>query len=69
MTLLTGSEAGRLLRISPHTVREMIRSGELDGFVRPRTTRVVRDSIDRLLRKVPTDGSVEGNSREGPRGF
>lgn len=46
--VLTVSEAAALLRVSPKTVRRMIRRGELLSFHVGRLVRIRRDSLERL---------------------
>ena len=53
---LTVAEAAGLLRLDPRTVREMVRSGELEGNQRGHAIRVSRSSVldwVRGKRRVP----------------
>lgn len=43
------AEAMRLLRLSRETIVQMLRTGELRGFVRGRAVRIQRTSVDELI--------------------
>lgn len=49
MRLLKRNEVAELLRIHPHTVRRLIRTGHLTGFVVGKTTRVTTESVEELI--------------------
>jgi excisionase family DNA binding protein len=48
MPLLTSGEACQVLRVTPETLRAMLRRGELEGFQVGRLTRITRESVERL---------------------
>ena len=61
MNLLTGTEAGELLRVSRETVRAMLVRGDLKGFSRGRVTRITLESVQALV-------GASGSSSESPLG-
>ena len=49
MQLLKRNEVAELLRVHPHTVRRLIRTGDLTGFIVGKTTRVTAESVEELI--------------------
>jgi excisionase family DNA binding protein len=51
-SLLLVSEASKLLRVTPHTVRTMIEEGSLRAIRVRRQYRVFKDDVDRKLKEL-----------------
>lgn len=66
MQLLKRNEVAELLRVHPHTVRRLIRTGHLTGFIAGKTTRVTVESVEQLVGaplNLASSGTAAGRSK------
>lgn len=63
--LLTLKEAAGVLRLSPRTVREYVRRGELEGRIIGGRWRFRRKDLDRFYENAPRSWDFAGNDEPG----
>ena len=63
--LLTRDEVAELLRLSPRTVAEYVRRGELRGRLVGRRWRFRHEDVDAFLEELPREWTVARNGNAG----
>lgn len=63
--LLTRDEVADLLRLSPRTVAEYVRRGELRGRLIGRRWRFRHEDVDAFLEELPGEWTVARNENAG----